>query len=336
MLNKLFLSLAKYTTLALITLTSSLLQATELNEVAIYQPEKTFTAYLEKDVRVLEENPVILRPGQYLKSGDLYMVDAAATQGSKHVYLELIVDWIEPIELSAGINEIRVSSLVGDATATLPTSAATTDAPTPLQVDQILPVGTTVKVGPDGCVGLDIGSTHAVCLIPGTVATINRNNSGKVDDIIVKLDNGAVFSHVNLKNNPTDFKIETPIALAAARGTDFVTVALPGVTDVWIQEGSVELFQPNGTSVGTVSSDNGGSPKILRFPPAADELARIKANTLTFTAAATVIPQLNVKLPKLRAKQAKGEPLTPLEQTIVDNAQQMHALVKVVALGSTQ
>ncbi len=308
-------------------------QAAGLGEIAIYQPEKTFTAYLEKDVRILEKTPVILRPGQYLKSGDFYMVDAAAAQGSDHVYLELIVDWIEPIELSAEVNEIRVSSLVGEAMATLPGSPPASPG-IPLHIDQIIPVGSTIRVGEKGCVGLDIGSRHAVCLIPGSVATVNRDLAAGTDQIVVKLDAGAVFSHVNLNQEPTDFKIQTPTALAAARGTDFVTVALPNVTDVWIQEGTVELFQPDGTSVGTVSSDNGGSPKIIRFPPAADELARIRANSLTFTAAATLIPQLNVNLPVLRQKQAAGEPLTPMEQTIVDNAQQMHALVKVVALGT--
>jgi hypothetical protein len=308
--------------------------AAGINGVSIYQPEKTFTAYLEKDVRVLEKNPVILRPGQYMKSGDVYLVDTSAAKNSPYVYLELVVDWIEPIELSAAFDQISVSSLVGEASALLPTATASEDA-VPVEINQMLPVGTTIRVAAGGCVGLDIGGTHAVCLVPGTVAKINRNMVAGQDQIVVNLDSGAVFSHVNLQQQPTDFKVQTPTALAAARGTDFVTVALPTVTDVWIQEGSVELFQPDGiTSVGTVSSDNAGSPKILRFPPAADELARIQANSLTFTVAATLIPQLNTNLPKLRAKQGAGEALTPLEQNIVDNAKQMRALVRVVALGS--
>ncbi len=317
------------------TLSSAPVSAASLGEVAIYQPEKTFTAYLEKDVRVLEENPVILRPGRYLKSGDLYMIDAAAAKGSNHVYLELIVDWIEPLHLSAKIDEVRVAALLGSATAILP-GAVASDPPTPLEMNQLLPVGTKIMVESEACVGLDIGATHAICLTPGSVATIQRESVGGTDKIEINLETGAVFSHVNLKNNPTEFQVITPLAISAARGTDFVTVALPDVTDVWIQEGTVELLEPNGTSVGTVSSENGGSPKILRFPPAADELARIQANTRTFTAAATLIPQLNVNLPKVRAKQAAGEPLTPIEQSIVDNAQRMHALIKVVPLGTTQ
>lgn len=263
------------------------------------------------------------------------MVDAAAAQGRDHVYLELIVDWIEPLHLTAQIDEVRVAALLGQGTALLP-GAAATDLPTPLEMGQLLPIGSKITVGPQGCVGLDIGATHAICLTPGSVATIQRESVAGTDKIKIHLETGAVFSHVNLKKKPTEFQVVTPLAISAARGTDFVTVALPDVTDVWIQEGTVELLEPNGTSVGTVSSENGGSPQILRFPPAADDLARIQANTRTFTAAATLIPQLNVNLPKVRAKQAAGETLTPVEQSIVDNAQRMHALIKVVPLGSNQ
>jgi len=328
-------SLLLFTLFSLFTLSSNLLWAASLGEVTIYQPEKEFTAYLEKDVRVLEKNPVILRPGQYLKSGDLYMVDAKAARGNSHVYLELIVDWIEPLNLTAKIDEIRVASLLGEATATIP-GASPTDPGTPLKIGQVLPIGTKIAVGPQGCVGLDIGAQHAVCLIPGTIATIQRESSGGKDKVKVDLETGAVFSHVNLKKEPTDFQVVTPMAISAARGTDFVTVALPDMTDVWIQEGTVELLQPDGTSVGTVSSDTGGSPKILRFPPAADDITRIKANSRTLTAAATLIPQLNANLPKIRAKQAAGETLTTVEQSIAANAQRMHALIRVDVLGSSQ
>jgi len=303
--------------------------AAQLKSLAVYKPEDPFTAYLESDVRILEQTPVVLRPGQYLQSGDLFLVDAEAAQDSDHVYLELVVDWIEPLELSAGAEQIRVSSLVGTASANSTTDPATY---APLQVNQNLDVGTTIQVGPQGCVGLDIGGRHAVCLTPGTVATIEREFKTTGDDVLVKLDSGAVFSHVNLAENPTDFKVQTPKAVAAARGTDFVTVALPDVTDVWIQEGTVELLQPDGTSVGTVSSDNGGSPKILRFPPAPDERARIRANSKTLTAAATLIPQLNQNLPKIRQKQAVGQPLNPVEQEILNSAQRMHALIRVEKL----
>ncbi|MEM6601403.1 MAG: FecR domain-containing protein [Verrucomicrobiota bacterium] len=309
--------------------------AASLGEVAIYQPEKDFTAYLEKDVRVLEEKPVILRPGQYLKSGDLYMVDAAAAQGHDHIYLELIVDWIEPLNLAARRDEVRIAALLGSATAVLP-GATTADPPVSLKIGQRLSVGSKITVGSQGCVGLDIGATHAICLTPGSVATIRRENISGTDKIKIDLETGAVFSHVNLKKNPTDFQVVTPLAISAARGTDFVTVALPDVTDVWIQEGTVELLEPDGTSVGTVRSENGGSPGILRFPPAADDLARIEANTRTLTAAATLIPQLNVNLPKLRAKQTAGESLTPAEQSVLDNAQRMHVLIQVVLLGTSE
>ncbi|MEM6885795.1 MAG: FecR domain-containing protein [Verrucomicrobiota bacterium] len=335
MIKTIFRTINCFTLFLFFTLSGNFLYAASLGEVSIYQPEKNFTAYLEKDVRVLEKNPVILRPGQYLKSGDLYMIDAGAAKGSDHVYLELIIDWIEPLHLSAKVNEVRVAALLGSATAVLPDAAAS-DPPTPLKQGQLLPVGSKILVDSESCVGLDIGATHAICLTPGSVATIQRESVGGTDKIQIDLETGAVFSHVNLKKKPTDFRVVTPLAISAARGTDFVTVALPDVTDVWIQEGTVELLEPNGTSVGTVSSENGGSPKILRFPPTADEVARIRANTRTFTAAAALIPQLNVNLPKVRAKQAAGESLTPIEQSIVDNAQRMHALIKVVPLGSSE
>ncbi|MGF1678040.1 MAG: FecR domain-containing protein [Candidatus Methylacidiphilales bacterium] len=296
--------------------------------LAVYRGEETFTAYLESDVRKLEPNPVVLRPGQYLQSGGVYLVDAAAALGRPHVYLELIVDWIEPIALTASKDTVRVASLIGTAEARLPGAASAT----PLALDQEIPVGSTIQVGPEGCVGLDVGGSHAICLIPGTLATIQRQFQNQTDQIEVRLQSGAVFSHVNMSNSPTDYKVITPRGIAAARGTDFVTVALPDVTDVWIQEGTVELLQPDGTSVGIVSSDQGGSPKILRFPPAPDEAATIRANSATFTVAATLIPRLNQNLARIRGKQAQGETLTSEETNILNRAQRMHALIKVVAV----
>ncbi|NJL19383.1 MAG: FecR domain-containing protein [Bdellovibrionaceae bacterium] len=116
---------------------------------------------------------------------------------------------------------------------------------------------------------LDIGGRHNVCLIPGTIAVLDREAGAQSDRVRIDLKQGAVFSHVNLKAIPTDFTVKTPQALAAARGTDFVTVALPEVTDVWIQEGTVELLELSGASVGTVSSTEGARPRssASRPPP---------------------------------------------------------------------
>ncbi|MEM6820561.1 MAG: FecR family protein [Verrucomicrobiota bacterium] len=314
-----------------LALTITSVQANVLNSLAIYKPEKTFTAYLEKDVRILEKAPVVLRPGQYLKSGDVYLVDATASNGANHVYLELVVDWIEPLALVAPADAIRVATIMGPAEAAPPSNP---QAFVPIKNGDSLPVGSQIRVGADGCVGLDLGGRHAVCFTPNTEAVIKRDQSTKTDKITVDIKKGAVFSHVNQKGLPTDFKVVTPSAIAAARGTDFVTVALPNTTDVWIQEGTVEVQQPNGTSVGTVSSTDGGSPKILRFPASADDVARIKANSTTLTAAATLIPQLNRSLPEIRVKQNAGQSLTPDEQKILNASKRMHYLIKVETINT--
>jgi hypothetical protein len=300
-------------------------------DVAIYQSVKPKKAFLESDVYLLEPDPVIVRPGQYIiRKNGLILIDDEVQTGDKHVYIEVVGDWIEPIPLIAALDKVRVAVLQGTGEWAPPGDLENWR---PLQLGEEVPVGSAVRVGEKrSCVGLDIGARHAVCLIPGSEGVITRNRSDQVDKIEIELSKGAVFSHVNLKKLPTDYTVRTPQGIAAARGTDFVTVALPGVTDVWIQEGIVELFDPQNNSVGTVSSLSGGAPKIIRFPPVDDDLKRIEANSTTLTAAATLIPQLNQRLPAIREKQSLGQALSEEEKTFLTNSKRMHYLIKAVPM----
>lgn len=299
-------------------------------ELSLYQPEKPKKAYLESDVYLIEPDPVIVRPGQYIiRKNGVILIDEVVETGSRPIYIEIVGDWIEPIPLIASMDKVRVAVLQGVAEWAPPGNLENWQQ---VGLNQELPVGSAIRVGPNSCLGIDIGARHAVCLIPGSEGIIKRNFSGEEDKIEIELSKGAVFSHVNLKKLPTDFKVRTPQGIAAARGTDFVTVALPGVTDVWIQEGIVELFDPQNASVGTVSSLSGGAPKIIRFPPVEDELKRIEANSTTLTAAATLIPQLNQRLPGIRVKQASGQSLTAEEKSFLTDSKRMHYLIKAVPL----
>ncbi|MEO0453210.1 MAG: FecR family protein, partial [Verrucomicrobiota bacterium] len=263
---------------------------------------------------------------QYIKNDRTFLIDSEIAANRSHLYVEIVGDWIEPIPLLAEPDKVRVAMIMGEAEWAPPEDSENFRL---LVENEEIPIGSTLRVGSQGCIGLDIGARHAVCMIPGSVGVIKRDLSGPDDKIEIDLKKGAVFSHVNLKKLPTDFTVRTPNGIAAARGTDFVTVALPGVTDVWIQEGSVELFAPDASSVGTVSSTDGGAPKIIRYPAVADDLKRVEANSATLTAAATLIPQLNMQLPKLRAKQARGEELTEQEKAFFNSTNRMHYLVRV-------
>lgn len=297
--------------------------------ISVYQQQEPVKAFLESDVYVLEKQPVIVRPGQYIRNDSTFLIDDKAIGNADEVYIEVVGDWIEPIPLTTQANSIRVAVIQGEAEWASPESP---EEFSPLSEGQEIPVGSRLRVGEAGCIGLDVGGRHAVCLTPGAEGVILRDLSRPEDQIEIVLSKGAVFSHVNLKGLPTDYRIRTPHGVAAARGTDYVTVALPDVTDVWIQEGTVELLDLNDNSVGTVSSTDGGAPKIIRFPPAADDLARIEANSATLTAAATLIPQLNIRLPKLKAKQARGEALTDEERSFLNKSKRMHYLLKVERL----
>lgn len=295
--------------------------------LAVLRREDASTVLLEADVRAADPDALIVRAGDYLEQGDVFLVKQSVLGSASEAYLERVSDWIEPLALKAAEGEIRIATLQGAAEFADP---AQPSAFQPLQAGKILKEGFLIRVAEGGAVGLDVCSRHAVSLIGGSEGTLSRTQAGGKEQVVFNLAKGAAFSHVNAalnKENKVDFQVRTPQAVAAARGTDFVTVAYPGGTDVWIAEGEVELLTPQGQSVGKVSSE-GGALGIIRFPVVAEEKARIEANSRTMGAAVQLIPAMNARLNGIKAKQKAGQALDAEELAILAGTKRFTYLVK--------
>ena len=85
--------------------------------------------------------------------------------------------------------------------------------------------GDTIVTEEDGYVSIEFSTGSVINLHPNTEATLSRLNCLPADDscvIEIKTTRGVVSSNVETRNNqPVDFRISTPYASAAVRGTVF-------------------------------------------------------------------------------------------------------------------
>lgn len=120
-----------------------------------------------------------------------------------------------------------------------------------LKRDDEITVGDTVYTGVDGFVSIEFSSGSVINLQPETEATLSRLNCLPKDDsciIEVQALRGEVNSDVeNRDSQPVDFRITTPYASAAVRGTMFDLSARPDALRVGVTEGSVGLSALNQT-----------------------------------------------------------------------------------------
>ncbi|NND89842.1 MAG: hypothetical protein HKN42_03185 [Granulosicoccus sp.] len=112
--------------------------------------------------------------------------------------------------------------------------------------------GDTITTGSDGYLSIEFSSGAVINLQPDTEATLSRLNCLPVDDscvIEIKTHKGKVSSDVEVRDNqPVDFRINTPYASAAVRGTVFDVDAANDLR-VGVTEGIVDL-SAQGQNVG--------------------------------------------------------------------------------------
>lgn len=292
-------------------------------ETAAFTPAAPFQAFLESDIRRLEPQAVIVRPGAYLQLKDRVLVRPDAVGDAKTAYIEVVADWIEPLAAAPSPGEIKVVLAQGTVEAA---PAGQPEAFAPVAVGAVIAPGSTVRTGADGQLGLTIGNRSAARFIAGTAGRVDFTPSAGREEVRIELKNGAVFNRINSVNKDVDYQVRTPQAIAAARGTDFVAVALPDVTDVWVAEGTVELLDLQGQSLGRVSADEPGALKIIRSPAAPDAPAEVAANTRTMSVAMSLIPLVNTETNRLRAP---GTALTTEQSAYLEGVHRVHYLVKV-------
>jgi hypothetical protein len=274
--------------------------------------------YLREAVLKADPTAVIIAPGGYHKKDDSYFIPARK-KPAPQIYVEVVKDWLEPITppsmpTSLGIapDAMQIREPQGDVQVALPSNPS---AFVPATDSMSLPNGTLIKTGGNGSAAVLFGGINSARLAPNSEAAVQQTVTPDLRSTRVDLKSGAVFSKVGLrKGEKQDYQVHTPFGVAAARGTDFVTVALPNRTDVWIAQGTVQFDQPDGQTVGTIKSTGNGTLKIIRFPTMDDAHQTMMADAETMTAAMNFIPLVNLKVKALHDQVAQGQKLNPSEK----------------------
>ncbi|HEY0256103.1 MAG TPA: FecR family protein, partial [Candidatus Methylacidiphilales bacterium] len=232
-----------------------------------------------------------------------------------------------PASLGVPADAMQIREPRGDVQVALPSAPTSFTA---AKEGMTIPNGSVVKTGADGTAAVLFGGVNSARLIPNSEAAVQQTLASQVRSTEVDLHSGAVFSKVGLRpGEKQDYQVHTPFGVAAAKGTDFVSVALPARTDVWIAQGIVQLDKPDGKVVGTVSSTGTGGLKIIRFPIMADMHQAMMASAETMTAAMNVIPMINLKVKALHNQLANGLTLTPSQKDYLGRIKKIPCLIKL-------
>jgi hypothetical protein len=319
-----------FSILTLILSVSLALSAAE--PAALYTAVSGEPVWLEADVLQLHPDAVIVRTGNYEETAAGFSVPADQSSAKTEIWIERKGDWIEPITPpdksglpSVASNEMKVLELRGTAQVFLPG----TDAPVVAAEGMLLPEGARLRTEAGGSAAVFLGGVNSVRLAPETDARLSQKIGGGRRQTLIDLRSGAVFSKVGRRPGEIQqFGVRTPLGIAAARGTDFVTVQLPNRMDVWIAEGRVQLDDLQGNKIGEVASDGSTQLQIIRMPAEKDPVATAQANSLTMGAAISLIPTINAKVNALRARAATGEMLTTEETAYLARIRQITWLIK--------
>jgi hypothetical protein len=323
-----FLSILLVTT----TAAGNIRAATTAPKEAEYRRMNT-NYYWKSDIVNVYPSAVILPADSFTQKGDSYLI-TPKKRAPKVLYMQVMSDWIEPItppdmptSLNIAPDAMQIREPQGDVQVALPSAPASY---IPAAEGLILPNGSVVKTGADGTAAVLFGGVNSARLIPNSEAAVQQTVEPLARTTEIDLTKGAVFSKVGKQEGVTqDYRVHTPFGVAAARGTDFVTVAMQARTDVWIAQGTVALDQTDGQPVGSVSADGSGPLKIVRYPAMGTPGQTMLADSETMTAALNFIPIANQKVKALRDKLASGETLTGAEHDYLQRIKEVPCLIKL-------
>jgi hypothetical protein len=119
----------------------------------------------------------------------------------------------------------------------------------PLHPGQVLPIGSTVRTNDDGSAVLTTTPGSAIKIGGDSVLRINdlafARSNGAVTERKARLEltSGAVSAMIDPSTPKiTDFKIQTPQGVAAARGTFYAVTVVHGHTYVSVDHGKVGVL----------------------------------------------------------------------------------------------
>ncbi|MFQ3577509.1 MAG: FecR domain-containing protein [Verrucomicrobiia bacterium] len=187
----------------------------------------------------------------------------------------------------------------------------------PAVAGQEVDAATTIRAG-EGWAALTVGGVDTLHLLPGTEMSIEFQPSPTASRTRVNLKSGGVFSRIKSRGaSPPDYRVVTPKGISGARGTDFVTLALPDRIEVWIAEGIVDIFDPEGNKVGEVAAADDNALKVFRHPALPTQSEIFEANAAIMTAAINFIQQANIVSAGIAEKRNARIALDPAEELVL-------------------
>ena len=147
----------------------------------------------------------------------------------------------------------------------------------PLERDAPVKPGDTIVTGPDGFVSLEFSTGTVVNLQPDTTATVTRLTCLAADErclIEISAERGDVSTDVRARDaQPVEFRVTTPFASAAVRGTVFDMLVDPQTLRTAVTDGSVLVealgeSRPLERGFGSVTQEGEPPGEPLRLLPA--------------------------------------------------------------------
>lgn len=134
-------------------------------------------------------------------------------------------------------DKARVSAVAGSVTC----APSATAAFVPLTAGAEIPIGSRIRTGRDGTALIIVVSGAAIQISESSEVTIDAMSSDAAKrKALVSLKSGTVSALIDPKRSKqTDFKIQTPQGVAAARGTFYGVTVKKGKTFVGVKKGKV-------------------------------------------------------------------------------------------------
>jgi len=200
---------------------------------------------------------VVLSPSQHLTQKDIIAMAKSSQVAQKPVY------WAEPVTppnpsegVSVGPTEMKLAEVRGDVKVISPLGEATSakDAMT-------VTSSSRYELGENSSAAILIGGVDSVRLTPFTTATITSKLEGGVRTTLIDLQEGIVFNKVGQRDGEKqDYRVKSPVGVAAARGTDFANLYHDGHFVTMGVQGAVGVSNSGGAPVGLVAPGDAHTP----------------------------------------------------------------------------
>lgn len=184
--------------------------------------------------------------------------------------------------------------------------------------DQILAEGDSIKTGADAIVVLKMDKVGTLTLDSETEVTVQKKSiQGKIIDAELNIKLGTLKGDLQKLHEGSSFKLISPTAVAAVRGTSFIIrVRINGTTLVFVQTGEMNvqaISTGNVQLVGAGAAINVSTAGFVAVDPSSPEYAEIARAFQQVIARALGIPARYVSVQQV---QAKEDPTADLEPPI--------------------